>query len=213
MARPVDEQRRVELLDRVVQHLAERGLADLSLRPLAAELGVSVSTLTHHFGSKDDLIVAALRRSTQVQKSVESRWLRRDPGLTTGDLLRLWWNWLSSSRRNLAIVRLEIEAVTLEATLPGLPRELRGEQIGFWRRNLEGRLLDDGLSPAQAEMTASLMKATFTGLVVDLLATGERARLTATLDEALRLLPSSGAHRLGVPVDRDHLAAHQPRQR
>lgn len=220
MARPVDERRRTDLLDRVVEHLADHGIADLSLRPLARELGVSVSTLTHHFGSKDELIVAALRRSAQVQKSVEARWLRAQPDLSTADLLRRWWRWLSSSPRKLALVRLEIEAVALEATLPGLPRELRGEQIGFWRRGLQDRLVADGIEPATAVLRASLLKANFTGLVVDLLATGERRRLSATLDEMLRLVATvdatsdgSGSHGLGVAVDGDHLATHEPRQR
>jgi AcrR family transcriptional regulator len=188
MARPVDEARRTELLDRVVEHLAGHGLAGLSLRPLAADLGVSVSTLTHHFGSRDDLIVAALRRSAQVQKTVEARWLRDDPDMTTADLLRRWWKWLVASPRNLALVRLEIEAAALEATLSGLPRDLRGEQIGFWRRGLEDRLVSEGLDRASAVLRASLLKAGFTGLVVDLLATGERQRLTRTLDEILRLV-------------------------
>lgn len=220
MARPVDERRRTDLLDRVVEHLADHGIADLSLRPLARELGVSVSTLTHHFGSKDELIVAALRRSAQVQKSVEARWLRAQPDLSTADLLRRWWRWLSSSPRKLALVRLEIEAVALEATLPGLPRELRGEQIGFWRRGLQDRLVADGIEPATAVLRASLLKANFTGLVVDLLATGERRRLSATLDEMLGLVATvdatsdgSGSHGLGVAVDGDHLATHEPRQR
>lgn len=220
MARPVDERRRTDLLDRVVEHLADHGIADLSLRPLARELGVSVSTLTHHFGSKDELIVAALRRSAQVQKSVEARWLRAQPDLSTAELLRRWWRWLSSSPRKLALVRLEIEAVALEATLPGLPRELRGEQIGFWRRGLQDRLVADGIEPATAVLRASLLKANFTGLVVDLLATGERRRLSATLDEMLRLVATvdatsdgSGSHGLGVAVDGDHLATHEPRQR
>lgn len=185
MARPVDHDRRDDLLDEVVQYLSEHGLAGLSLRPLARNLDVSVSTLTHHFGSKDDLIIAALRRSACVQKAVEDGWLRRWPDLAQADLLRLWWRWITGSKRNLAIVRLEIEAVALEATLPGLPRAVRGEHIGYWRRNIEARLIADGVPSSQAVIEASLLKVMFTGLVVDLLATGERTRLTRTLDEAL----------------------------
>lgn len=193
MARPVDHDRRDDLLDEVVQYLSEHGLAGLSLRPLATNLDVSVSTLTHHFGSKDDLIVAALRRSAQVQKAVEDGWLRRRPDLTQADLLRLWWRWITSSKRHLAIVRLEIEAVALEATLPGLPRAVRGEHIGYWRRNIETRLIADGVPRSHAVVEASLIKAVFTGLVVDLLATGDRTRLTRTLDEALDRLTADRA--------------------
>lgn len=188
MARPVDLERRTELLDEVVQYLSRHGLADLSLRPLATHLGVSVSTLTHHFGTRDELIVAALRRSATVQMTVEERWLRDDPSISQSDLLRAWWRWLTSSPKRLALVRLEIEAAALEATLPGLPRQLRGEQIGYWRRNIETRLLRSGVPREVAVVRASMLKALFTGLVVDLLATGQQARLTRALDEGLARL-------------------------
>lgn len=188
MARPVDHDRRDDLLDEIVQYLSTNGLADVSLRPLASELGVSVSTLTHHFGSKDHLIVAALRRSAAVQKQVEDRWLRRQPDLSLPELLRAWWHWVTASPRNLALVRLEIEAASLGATHTGLPRNLRGEQIGFWRRNLETHLIDTGVPRDRAIVEASLAKAMFTGLVVDLLATGQKARLTRTLDAGLERL-------------------------
>lgn len=188
MARPVDHDRRDDLLDEIVQYLSTNGLADVSLRPLASELGVSVSTLTHYFGSKDDLIVAALRRSAAVQKQVEDRWLRRQPDLSLPELLRAWWHWVTASPRNLALVRLEIEAASLEATLTGLPRNLRGEPIGFWRRNLETHLVNAGVPRDLAVVEASLAKAMFTGLVVDLLATGQKARLTRTLDAGLERL-------------------------
>ena len=48
-------------------YLAEHGLANVSLRPMARALGVSVNALVHHFGSKDELVVAALRRAADVQ--------------------------------------------------------------------------------------------------------------------------------------------------
>jgi len=75
MARAVDVERREALLDEVVGYLAEHGLANVSLRPMARQLGVSVNALVHHFGSKEDLIVAALRRSQTVQENVEAHWL------------------------------------------------------------------------------------------------------------------------------------------
>jgi AcrR family transcriptional regulator len=188
VARPVDHDRRDELLDEVVQYLSAHGLADVSLRPLASNLGVSVSTLTHHFGSRDDLIVAALRRSAAVQKGVEDRWLRRQPDLSLVELMRAWWRWVTASPEHLALVRLEIEAVALEATLPGLPRELRGEQIGCWRRSLETRLIAAGVDRDIAVVEASLAKAAFTGLVVDLLATGQKTRLSRAFDVSLERL-------------------------
>ena len=199
MARLVDVDRRAELLDLVVRYLAEHGLANVSLRPMAGELGVSVNALVHHFGSKDDLIVAALRRSESVQKDLESQWLERRPNLSQADLLRAWWRWITASPQNLAVVRLGIEAAALEATVTGLPRQVRGDQVGIWRANIEQRLLDEGVPPETATIEASLAKAMFTGLVVDLLASGQRARLTRALQLGLERLErldrtDSGGH-------------------
>jgi AcrR family transcriptional regulator len=188
MARLVDVDRRVELLDEVVGYLAEHGLANVSLRPMALQLGVSVNALVHHFGSKDDLIVAALRRSETVQKDVEAHWLDRRPQLSQADLLRAWWRWITASPQNLALVRLGIEAAALDATVTGLPRQVRGDQIGIWRSNIEQRLLAEGVEPSTATIEASLAKAMFTGLVVDLLATGHKARLSKALELGLERL-------------------------
>ena len=85
-------------------------------------------------------------------------------------------------------MRLGIEAAALEATLGGLPRQVRGEQIGLWRTNIEARLVAEGVPPEMAVIEASLAKAMFTGLVVDLLATGQKARLTRALEVGLARL-------------------------
>lgn len=188
MARPVDLERRTVLLDEVVTYLGRHGLANVTLRPMAKSLGVSVNSLMHHFGSKDDLIISALRRSGVVQQEVEDRWLVRQPRMSQADLLRAWWRWITASPRNLAIVRLGIEAAAMEATLDGLPRQVRGEQIGLWRSHIEARLVAEGVTHETAIIEASLAKAMFTGLVVDLLATGQRARLTRSLEVGLARL-------------------------
>ena len=188
MARLVDFERRTALLDEVVVHLSEHGLANVSLRPMAKDLDISVNSLVHHFGSKDDLIIAALRRSGLVQKQVEQEWLDRRPHMSQADLLRSWWRWINSAPQNLALVRLGIEAAAMEATLGGLPRQVRGEQIGLWRTNIESRLVAEGVPHETAVTEASLTKAMFTGLVVDLLATGQKARLTRALEIGLARL-------------------------
>lgn len=185
MARTVDLDHRTDLLDEIVQYLGTHGIADMSLRPMAAALDVGVNTLTHHFGAKDELLVAALGRAGMIQREVEDRWLRRRPDLSQTELLRAWWRWLTASTANLAVARLGIEAVALSATHSGLPRRVRAEQVGLWRLNIEDRLIASGVPAEVAVIEASIVKATFTGLVVDLLATGERRRLTAALDTAL----------------------------
>ncbi|WP_067669371.1 TetR/AcrR family transcriptional regulator [Nocardia miyunensis] len=60
MPRPLDQARRAALLAGVIDYIAEHGLIELSLRPLADYLGTSSRMLIHYFGSKEQMLVAAL---------------------------------------------------------------------------------------------------------------------------------------------------------
>jgi len=186
MARTPDVEMKRELLDRVVGYLAEHGLGDMSLRPMAAALSTSPNRLVHHFGSKQELLAAALKHATLIQEAVRDEWLRRQPTMTQTNQLRRWWRWLNESPANLALTRLGLEAATLEATHTGLSGEVRAEQIGVWREHIEQRLLLEGVPRSEVVMEASILKALFTGLIVDLMATGDRQRLTKALEAGLK---------------------------
>lgn len=188
MARTADPHLKRELLDQVVAYLADNGLAQTTLRPMAAALGVSINRLMHHFGSKDELITSALARAIDMQIEVQRKWLQRSPKITQVELYRRWWKWLCASPRNLALVRLNYEAATLEPLVTGLAGDVRADQIGVWRHDVEQRLVAEGLKPERAALEASLIKATFTGLAMDLFATGDTRRLTKALESWLSRL-------------------------
>jgi AcrR family transcriptional regulator len=190
MARTPDLERRQELLDRIVVYLADHGLAQVTLRPMAAELGVSINRLVHHFGSKDELIATALARSIEQQIEVADGWSRRHPDAGIVEHYRRWWRWINASPANLALVRLNYEAAALSHEVTGLAGDVRADQIGVWRHDIEHRLLREGVPPARVEVEASLVKAMFSGLVMDLLATGDRARVTAACHQWLERLPA-----------------------
>ncbi len=185
MGRPPDLRARQELLDQVVGYLAEHGLGDATLRPMAHALGTSATRLMHHFGSKGELIAIALSRVEERHREIEARWVARDPAMSQGEILRKWWRWMLASRRNLNETRLGLEAATLDATVTGLAGTVRADQIGAWRLNIERRLVAAGHDMATARVAASILKAAFTGLTLDLVASGERVRLTAALDTIL----------------------------
>ena len=185
MARTADPLLKQALLDEVVGYLATTGLGVSSLRPMALALGVSTHRLVHHFGSKAELVDLALRRARAMQEDVRREWLAAEPGLSQADLLRRWWVWMLADPANLALVRLGFEAVCLNATVTGLEGDLRAAQIGVWRSSIEDRLVEAGLAPNDAAVEASMAKALFTGLVMDLLATGEVPRLTEALERYL----------------------------
>jgi AcrR family transcriptional regulator len=188
VARTPDLERRQELLDRIVIYLAENGLAQATLRPMAASLDVSINRLVHHFGSKDELLAAAMLRAIEQQIAVQDKWLTRQPRLTIADLYAKWWRWMNQSPANLASVRLNYEAATLDPKVTGLAGDLRADQIGVWRHDVEQRLESEGLSHDRAVIEASMVKATFTGLVMDLFATGDRKRLNKVFGEFLARL-------------------------
>ncbi|MFM7045701.1 MAG: TetR/AcrR family transcriptional regulator [Ilumatobacteraceae bacterium] len=183
MARTPDLERRQELLDRIVVYLADHGLAQATLRPMARALDVSINRLVHHFGSKEDLLAAAMTRAMEQQLEVQAEWLQRSPGCTLVELYQRWWKWINASPQNLALVRLNYEAAALDPSVTGLTGDLRADQIGAWRHDAAQRFEAEGLTREQALTEAALAKATFTGLAMDLFATGERTRLTRSFNE------------------------------
>ena len=68
MARPRTDARE-QLLARVVEHLADHGVAGLSLRELAGDLGTSHRMLVYHFGSKAGLLAEVVRHVEAAQRA------------------------------------------------------------------------------------------------------------------------------------------------
>lgn len=58
-------ERRAALIGRLRARLADRNTGPASLRELAAAAGVSVPTLTHYFGSREDIIAAVFTHSRE----------------------------------------------------------------------------------------------------------------------------------------------------
>jgi AcrR family transcriptional regulator len=55
-----DELRRGQLLQAVIDTMAQTGIGTRSLRDLAAAAGTSHRMLLHHFGSREELLVAVV---------------------------------------------------------------------------------------------------------------------------------------------------------
>jgi AcrR family transcriptional regulator len=60
--RPVNQQQRVELLAAAVDYAVANGFSEVSWRSGAAVLDVSPTALVHHFGTKEEMLVAILGR-------------------------------------------------------------------------------------------------------------------------------------------------------
>ncbi|KJE77278.1 TetR/AcrR family transcriptional regulator [Ferrimicrobium acidiphilum] len=67
--------RRQQLTEQATEYLKTNGLASLTYRKLADELGVAPNTLEHHFGAKDQLLEQLLARLADEQRGGLQRML------------------------------------------------------------------------------------------------------------------------------------------
>ena len=87
MARPPDVERRRALLDALIEAFADGGIGDRSLREIAEAVGTSHRMLLHHFGSRDELLLAIVDEVERRQMascptrppSPPTRWRRCGP--------------------------------------------------------------------------------------------------------------------------------------
>ena len=184
--RKPDPERRREILDAVVDRLVERGLHDLSLRPLGADVGVSARVLVYHFGSKENLVSEALSEASRRQRGMFERWVAEEGGAASAELLVRFWRWLSSERMG-PYLRLFFEVYSLGLRgRAGFSDYLGRGAVNDWVDFAEGALAGAGLPEGEARSEATLLVASVRGLLLDLLATGERERVDAAMEELAR---------------------------
>ncbi|WP_298335890.1 TetR family transcriptional regulator [Ferrimicrobium sp.] len=70
--------RREQLTEQATEYLKANGLASLTYRKLADELGVAPNTLEHHFGTKDKLLEQLLARFADEQRGGLQATLREE---------------------------------------------------------------------------------------------------------------------------------------
>jgi AcrR family transcriptional regulator len=195
VSRPTNLDRRLALLDTVVHHLGEHGVRVTSLRGIAKDLGMHPNVLVHHFGTRTDLMRAALNRALALQLAEQERHLRRNPGMTQGELIRAWWKWVTSSQERLALARIGIEAMSLPAQV----LELHPGWSRFsWEVGMRSRLQETGLSRSTAATETARITALVTGLVLEVSNDGSKRVALEVLDNSLRDLDGRVAMATGA---------------
>lgn len=169
--------RRDQLLEAAYEFVLDHGLADLSLRPLAQEIGSSPRVLLYLFGSKDGLVRELLARARRDELEA----LAKVDGAGLDAVATALWAWLSAPQHRRLLV-LWVEAYARSLVDPD------GPWAGFARETVDDWL--DVLARAQApgeRMTrAGLARRTavlamLRGSLLDLLATGDEPRVSAGL--------------------------------
>ena len=177
MARTPDPQRRRQLLDALVDEYATGGVGDRSLREVAEAVGTSHRMLLHHFGSKEDLLVA-------IVEEVERRQMSVLPDLPTEPADNFAAMWAQVSRPELR----QAERLFFEC----YARASQGEKP--FDRMVPGAVngwLDEVDAVAEVPVDrafARLGMAVVRGLLLDLVATDDDAGVQAAADVFVSML-------------------------
>ena len=185
----VDNTPKQRLLDAAIEYVAANGMSDVSLRALAAALGTSHRMLIFHFGSKEGLWVEIIRAVEQRQRELLDQMLP-DPKRPIGEAMRAWWKQISDP------VLWPNERLFYEIygqALQGRPHttELLDGIVEDWLGPVTEINVSLGLPRPAARAHARLGVAVTRGLLLDLLATGDRAGVDAAMDAFIKLYETS----------------------
>ena len=158
----------MELLDEIVDYITDHGLINLSLRPLAAALGTSTYTLTYQFGTKEELIKAAIEHIEDRQRKGLSAVITDRPSLS----LPLIWQSMATPD-GVKHSRLIIELVALVGQEPDAFKDNQAEAVNDRLEWLGKRLTEAGFSEPDALLAATLLQAVLAGLAMDLQVTDD----------------------------------------
>jgi AcrR family transcriptional regulator len=163
---------REKLLRAAVEYVAAHGISDLSLRQLAAALGTSHRMLVYHFGSKEGLLVAVVREVERQQRAALAE-LSTDPDLPPIEQGRRLWRRLTDPALG-PYERLFFEVYG--QALQGRPHTtaLLDGIVETWLGPLTELNLRYGMPEHEARASARLGVAVARGLLLDLLATGDK---------------------------------------
>jgi AcrR family transcriptional regulator len=178
-----DSPRRRELLEAAYRYVLGNGLAGMSLRPLAREIGSSPRVLLFLFGSKEGLIRALLARAREDELRYLQE-LREGRGARAAG--REVWSWLAAPSHR-ALLALWVEGYA--RSLLGEPGPWAGfgrDTVNDWLELLAERQPADSRDTPQAEAERTIMLAVLRGALLDLLATGDIDRVSAAVEHYLQ---------------------------
>jgi AcrR family transcriptional regulator len=172
---------RNRLLDAAVDYVVANGVSGLTLRALADAIGTSHRMLIYHFGSKEGLLVAVIRAVEAAQRQFFAALVAADPGLAPGDGIRqMWRHFTDPSLGPHERLFFEIYGQALQGR-PGTGG-LLDDIVDAWIEPIAAYAIERGVPADTARADARLSIAVTRGLLLDLLATGNRAAVDAALE-------------------------------
>jgi AcrR family transcriptional regulator len=168
MVRTPDLERRRQLLDALIDEFAANGIGDRSLRDIAAAVGTSHRMLLHHFGSRDDLLIAVVEEVEHRQMTV----LPQLPTTPAEGFAAMWADLRRPELRRLERLFFECYARAAQGEKP-FARMVPGAVDGWLAE--AAAVAGDALDPAMARLGLAVSR----GLLLDLVATNDDAGVDA----------------------------------
>jgi AcrR family transcriptional regulator len=177
MVRTPDLVRRRQLLDALIEEFAAGGIGDRSLREVATAVGTSHRMLLHHFGSREELLLA-------VVAGVERRQMTLLPELPTSPAASFAAMWADVRRPELR----QLERLFFEC----YARAAQGEKpfagmipgaVNDWLTEAEN-VADGPFEPAMVRLGLAVIR----GLLLDLVATNDEDGVEAAAQAFIELL-------------------------
>jgi AcrR family transcriptional regulator len=160
-----------KLLAAVVDVALARGIADRSLRAIAAAAGTSHRMLIHHFGSREGLLIDVIRAVEAGQRGALTELVAKSTGVP-GDLADRFWTHLRSPElAPQERLFFEVYGQALQGRQWAKP--LLDGVVEDWVGPVAAMLESEGISPDTARTVARLYVAVGRGLLLDVLATGD----------------------------------------
>ena len=177
MVRTPDLERRRQLLEALVEEFAAGGVGDRSLRDVAAAVGTSHRMLLHHFGSREDLLVA-------IVEQVERRQMGLLPELPTTPAESFAAMWADLRRPELRqLERLFFECYARAAQGEKPFAQMVPGAVDGWLAEVAA-VAGDAFDPAMARLGLAVVR----GLLLDLVATEDEAGVDAAANAFATLL-------------------------
>jgi AcrR family transcriptional regulator len=172
-------QAREHLLAAAVEQAMSGGITDQSLRELATAIGTSHRMLLYHFGSREGLLSAVTQAVEEAQRAAVAQ-----DGISSGNARQLWEHFSDPQLWPAERLFFELYAHALLGR-PGTEGFL-ANAVEPWIEAITPAIArETGLDGKTARAEARLAVAVTRGLLLDLLATGDRTAATEAFERYL----------------------------
>lgn len=181
MARNLDLSLKQQLVEKCLAAVLQHGLADMSLRNLAAEVGTSARMLVYHFGSAEALFVEIIKAFSRQEKlHFQALLENHEAGQTVGEFFQRYWQpFLADNYQPIFTLLFELYARCLrdQETYAFFFDDVLREWLALTEQVLRDRYGVTADAPAWATVIVSMSR----GLLLDWLASGETERIRQTI--------------------------------